>query len=263
MGQRGPGAGESGIALDGLLEDRGGRPDVDVGPLVEQVLSPEVEIVGIGCRRGPRRRTPARPAGSETRLDGVGDFAGYLVLQRQQAAQLPVVLVGPEPCVVPGPHQLGGHPNPARVPPHAAQKQVLGAQLAPDPLRRILSVLEVHHRRPGDHAEPGGVAAPHLGDHLLGKAVAEVLLPLVAGEILKRQDRQHDPGRGAVRLPVTRPDDGGKDERQGQGGHEPQGGARSGACWGWFLERPARLRAPWTADRSDRGSVQQSDTLGR
>ena len=129
--------------------------------------------------------------------------------------------MGPEPGVVPGPDQLGGHPDPARVPPHAAQKQVLGAQLAPDPLRRVLGVFEVHDRGPGDDTEPRGIPAPDLGNHLLGESVTEVLLPLVAGEILKRQDRQHDPRPGVVRFPLMGPDDRGEEERQPQGGHEP------------------------------------------
>ena len=109
--------------------------------------------------------------------------------------------------MVAGPDQLGGHPDRARVPPHAAQQHVLDPQLAPDPLRRLLGLLEVHHRGPGDHAEPRGIPVPQLGDHLLRQAVAEILLPLVAGQILKRQDRQHDPARRTVRSPrhATRP----------------------------------------------------------
>jgi hypothetical protein len=95
--------------------------------------------------------------------------------------------------VVPGPDQLGGHPYGARVPPHAAQQQVLNPQLASDPLGRLQGPLEVHHRRPGDYAEPGGVPVPELGDHLLGQPVAEVFLVFVARQILKGQDREHDP----------------------------------------------------------------------
>src|SRR3954470_469880 len=58
LGQRGPAPGEPGITLDGLLEQGGSSPNVAIGPLVEQVLSPEVEIVRIGSRRRSGRSTP-------------------------------------------------------------------------------------------------------------------------------------------------------------------------------------------------------------
>ena len=193
-GEGRPAAGKAGIPLRDPLEVRDRRIDVRVRPLVEEVLPPEEQVVGLDVPwRGRRRAARGPGATAEARLDRVGDLARDLSFERQQAAGPAIVLLRPELRLVPGPDELGRHPDRARVPPHAAREQVLHAQRPPDPLRRLLAVLVLHHRRPRDHAEALRVAVPELGDHLLGQPVAQVLLPLVAGEVLKRQDREHHP----------------------------------------------------------------------
>ena len=75
----------------------------------------------------------------------------------------------------------------------ARLEQIADAELPPDLVGSLRCVLVVHRRRARDDPQSRRVDAAEDGDHLLGQPVAEVLLFGIAGQVLKRQNRQHDP----------------------------------------------------------------------
>src|ERR1700726_1971948 len=58
---------------------------------------------------------------------------------------------------------------------------------------------KLHGRGSGDHPEALRAQASDLGDHLLCQPVAEVVVLVARGEVLDRQDHQHDPTNDAFR----------------------------------------------------------------
>jgi hypothetical protein len=57
----------------------------------------------------------------------------------------------------------------------------------------LRSPLVGHHRRASDHAQVRRIEPSEFGDHLFGQSVADELLLRIAGEVLERQNREHDP----------------------------------------------------------------------
>ena len=88
--------------------------------------------------------------------------------------------------------QLGGDPDPLRLDLQAALEHVAHAELAADPAHVDALALERLDGVAGDDQEVAG--AGELGDEVLGEGVGEPLLPLVAAEVIERQDGD----RGAV-----------------------------------------------------------------
>ena len=88
--------------------------------------------------------------------------------------------------------QLGGDPDPLRLGLQAALEHVAHAELAADLAHVDALALERLDGVAGDDQELAG--AGELGDEVLGEGVGEPLLPLLAAEVVERQDGD----RGAV-----------------------------------------------------------------
>jgi len=90
-----------------------------------------------------------------------------------------------------------GHPNAVRAPSDAPLEDVRHSQLPGDDVDADIRVLVLHRRRSRDHPEQLRVQPGQLRDHFVGETVAEVLLFLVAAQVLERQYRQHDSPPGS------------------------------------------------------------------
>src|SRR5262250_2735459 len=87
---------------------------------------------------------------------------------------------------------------------HAAFKDVGGAQGAAYARDVLITFLEGHRRSARDDSEALRLQPPEARNHLLGQAVAEIILLRVAAQILERQHGQYDfPGwRNRFLLPA-------------------------------------------------------------
>jgi hypothetical protein len=83
--------------------------------------------------------------------------------------------------------QLGGHPNPVSLPPHRAFDDVTDPERLGDLRQGERRALERHHAGAGDHLE--ALDLGQLADDLFGDALAEILVPGVAVQVVERQHR--------------------------------------------------------------------------
>src|SRR5205823_6442939 len=84
---------------------------------------------------------------------------------------------------------------------NAAFEQIIHRELAANLARALRGAFEPHRRAPRQHAELAGAEAPDLGDHLLGEAVAEVLLSWIVAHVRERQHHQAKRAGRPQRLP--------------------------------------------------------------
>lgn len=116
-------------------------------------------------------------------MDLLRDRPADLVLDGQDVAQLPVILLRPQLRLVAGADQLHADADPVGVPADAPLHREVHAELPPDLRDALRAALVGHGRGTGDHSELVRGDAPEVGDRLLGEAVAEVLLLRVAAEV--------------------------------------------------------------------------------
>src|SRR3984957_1338238 len=110
-------------------------------------------------------------------------------------AQVPIVFPSPQMALVLYLDELCRYSHPLRIAPHAALDNMLDPQIPSDLGNRLLRVLILHHRSPGNYPEMTWIEVSELADHLFGQSIAEIFLPRIPGEILKWQHRQHDSAR--------------------------------------------------------------------
>src|SRR5579863_7327300 len=184
----GIGAGVVRIASDGLLKPGDRAAEALRSALAPQVAALEIEIEGLVFRR--RRKRGARGGGdglavAERELNFVRNFAGDLALHGEQVVGGMVEAARPDVGLVVGLDKLGGDAHLVLVAAHAALEHVLHAEIPGNLPHGHMSALVIHDRGAGDDGEMIGVKPADLGDHLLGDAVAEVVLADVAGEVLE------------------------------------------------------------------------------
>src|ERR1700722_18730073 len=107
-------------------------------------------------------------------------------------AQVPIVFPRPQMALVLYLDELCRDSHPLRIAPHAALDHILDPQIPSDLGNRLLRVLILHHRSPGNYPEMTWIEVADLADHLFGQPIAEIFLPRIPGEILEWQDCQHD-----------------------------------------------------------------------
>ena len=134
-------------------------------------------------------RLPASPCGlgrQDLRLDRPNDAVGDVVLQLENIEQLAIVSLRPQMGPLRGVDQLAGDPDRVGRLAHAAFQHISDAQLARDlaNIDRLALVGECGISR--DDEEPR--LTRECRDDVLGEAVREVFLLLVAAHVLKRQD---------------------------------------------------------------------------
>src|ERR1700722_15873437 len=108
-------------------------------------------------------------------------------------AQVPIVFPSPQMALVLYLDELCRYSHPLRIAPHAALDNMLDPQIPSDLGNRLLRVLILHHRSPGNYPEMTWIEVSELADHLFGQSIAEIFLPRIPGEILKWQHRQPRP----------------------------------------------------------------------
>jgi hypothetical protein len=92
-------------------------------------------------------------------------------------------------------NELGIDSHSIRITPNGALQHVLHAQFLADLRQLCRRVFIVHYRGACDHAHPARVEVTQLRDHFFCKAIAEIFLAWIPGEVLKRQNCQHNPAR--------------------------------------------------------------------
>ena len=139
----------------------------------------------------------------------------------------------PEVVVSSGIDQLGGDAHPAARAENGALHDGVGAQLPADLRQRLGRSLVLHDGGARDH--PQGAHLPKVGDQFIGHPVSEVLLVIIAGKILERQDcqradrRRRDRSRWRRNLPAGQPlpkcrsQEGEHPQRKDHGGRYPPG----------------------------------------
>jgi hypothetical protein len=132
-------------------------------------------------------------------LNLIRDLPRDLALQRQEILQLAIILASPHVRLVLRLDELGRDSDVVGVPADAPFDDVLHAELAPDLIQRRLAALVTHHGSARDHSQVPGIEISDLHDHFFGQSVAEIVLAGIAGEVLKREDGEHDPCGGRLR----------------------------------------------------------------
>ena len=151
---------------------------------------------------------------AERELNFIGNVVRNLALHIQEVFLLTVVFPRPNVRLVFHLNQLAGDANLLRITADTALKNILHTQLATDLVQWSCTILVVHHRRARDYTEALGIQIAQLRDHFFGKAVAEIILVGISGQVLEGQDRQHDSSgrwlsrsRSGPRNPNSRPDE--------------------------------------------------------
>ena len=143
--------------------------------------------------RNPSRTAPALGRQAQRQPDLVRDLLSHITLHGEDVSQRAIVRRGPELRLVPGIHELRADPDPVHRPPDAPFDDVVGAELPANFRNRLAAVAVASDRAPGHDAEGFRVCASELGDELVGKPVAQIVLATVATEVLEGQHRQHQP----------------------------------------------------------------------
>jgi hypothetical protein len=164
-------------------------------PLVPKVTALEIKIVSlIGIDREARPvRGILRFVVAEGQLDFVGHLLRDFVLQGQQAGHVAVILPRPDAGLVLYLNQLCRDAHVIGIASNTPLQHIFNSQLATDLRQLRLAVVVVHDGSSRDHSQSLRIEASQLGDHLLGEPITEIVLRGIAGEVLERQHRQHNP----------------------------------------------------------------------
>src|SRR5689334_1319746 len=90
--------------------------------------------------------------------------------------------------------ELSGDSHSICFAPDAAFQDVLDLKLTTDLVQWLSAAFILHDRGAGDNSKVIRIKIPELGDHLLSKAVTEVVLACIAGEVLEREHGHHYSG---------------------------------------------------------------------
>ena len=177
-------------ALQHGLELRDAPPHRGLGALV-QVVPPFQQCLECVRRQVAHGIDPAHAARCELDPDAgryrLRDFG----LESQHVAGGALVVAGPGLRLVGNLDQARRDAYaPARAA-HGALEHVMHAEFAADVRDAPARSLEHQAGGPGDHAEPLRVQGRELGDHLLGQAVGEEIVPATAACIRERQHCEH------------------------------------------------------------------------
>ena len=153
-----------------------------------EVSTLQIRFVRIHARRVPCRR----PLAGQLRLQHGGNRRRDLVLHGKDIGELAVPTLRPHRTAIGRIDQLGSHTNALPALPHASFEHVLDAELARDIADPRLPPFERERRGASGHLQPGK-AREHV-DHVLGEAVAEILLLPIAAHVHERQHRDRGPG---------------------------------------------------------------------
>src|SRR4030095_9074994 len=120
---------------------------------------------------------------SKARQRAPCDTSSTLLWQRERIQCLTLVLFGPDMSLRLRLNELRGDANAAADSPQARLEEVRDAQLPGDLVSSFRRIPVVHRRRPRDDAKSRGIRSAQMGDHLLGQAVAEVLLVGISRQV--------------------------------------------------------------------------------
>src|SRR5580704_3247335 len=151
--------------------------------------SPQVEIVGLQIRGGPVQQWLAAQLEFQGFDDGLRDF----ILNSEHVGDFAVVALRPEVVSVPRLDQLGGYAEAIPEFAHATFQDIFHVQ----PLRDaadVLSLSNERERRGARRHQQTRYLHQRIED-VLGQAVAEVFIFLVAAEIGEREHRDRRWGR--------------------------------------------------------------------
>ena len=177
----------AGIETDRLLQE--------LDALSERVRTspvPEMAALEEGLVRGRIDRAAPRQARSllwgQLHLNFVGDGASDVALQRQDIAQVALVLLGPQVRIRRRVNQLRGDSNAAVRSQHRALDDGIDVERLRDLGQRLSSALVAHHRGARDHAQRANLGEGR--DERVGHAVREEFLVGPWGEVLEREHRE-------------------------------------------------------------------------
>ena len=162
------------------------------GARIPQMPSPQIRLVRPRIERRHPIETSIR-SHRERDLDFPCDGARHLCLQREDVMQLALVTLRPQVSRIAHPDQLRCNTHPTSGAPHAALQKMRNTEFPPDLLRRLGGRLVLHGGGARDHAELLRVEPRQLTDHLLGQALAEVIVLAATAQVLKRQHHEHQP----------------------------------------------------------------------
>ncbi len=160
----------------------------DVGIRIDGLL-----VIETGGRRQLQANLPA-------------DVSRKLLLQRENAAQRPLVAAGPEMRLVAPIDQLRVDAHAITLAADTAFHNVVDVQLFGDfpDRRRAVRRPVLHDGGPGDDPERFRAESTDLADHLLGQALGEVRLRRAAAQVFEWQDRYQDSLPSSLPLVMSR-----------------------------------------------------------
>src|SRR6266404_7757668 len=139
------------------------------------------------------------------KLNFTGNFLCDLTLQGQHVAQFAIIIPRPEVALVSHLNELGSDTYFVCIASHAAFQHKLHSQFTSNLVQWRLAVLVMHDRGSRDHSQVLRIEVPHLRDHFLSRAIAEVFLPGISGQILEGQNSQHHSWARFLRLSARSP----------------------------------------------------------
>lgn len=114
---------------------------------IPRLLALQVSFVRLGIHARGTRKAPLDLA-REPESNLAGDGASYFTLQFQNVADVAVIAVGPDVCLVARLDQLCSHANALALPPHAAFQQIIHAELSSNLRCAFVVGLVLHGRCP-------------------------------------------------------------------------------------------------------------------
>src|ERR1700722_13136657 len=184
------------VDFDGAVAQTDERVDPpDVGFMAADVALPrhEIEMVGLDIVRAAlldRLLLLGQELQFQSLDDGFGDFG----LQREDIVQVAIVALGPEVLVTRTVDQLGGDAYAATRLAHAAFEDEADLEFARE--FEDINMLALVHKRAVARNDGQCRNLAQISDDVLGDAVAEVLLLLIATHIGEGQDADRDAWNG-------------------------------------------------------------------
>jgi len=88
-------------------------------------------------------------------------------------------------------NELCSHAYAISCEPDAARENMRHTKLPSNLLNRLGSGFVLHRRSSRNHTQPLGIQSNKMGDHFIGQPITEIVVPLTAAKVFKRQYHQH------------------------------------------------------------------------
>ena len=173
-------------------------------PLVREVPSAQVEIVGVGALRLPPRHHVELRWG-QAQSDLFRDRRAHLSLQPQEVGGRVIVGLRPHVFLIPHANQLGRDPQVGALGPNRTLEEVVDRELLADLGGRLRRPL-VSQGAALD-AQARGIDPRERCARLFGEAVGQVLALRIVPDVLERQHGERDPRTRCARTAAVPPDE--------------------------------------------------------